>query len=302
MPAYPHLNLSSLFPTRLRSSVDVETHPRSASPYQGWSLGDRNPDVIRAMLPHMEWFYRYYFRVKTEGWEHIPLDRPVLFVGAHNGGLASPDLHMFMLDWFTRFGVERPVYGLMHPKIWTVMPRVARAASQMGAVRAHPKMAIAALHQGASVLVYPGGAQDVFRPHHQRHQIGFHGRKGFIKLALREQVPIVPLVSTGAHDTLWVLDDWYDYAKQLNRLGLLPWLFDIDPEVFPVYIGWPWGLAFGPLPNIPWPTQIRTRVCPPVVFNRSGRKAAHDRDYVDQCYDTVVQAMQSALDDLAVGS
>ena len=63
--------------------------------------------------------------------------------------------------------------------------------------------------------------------------------------------------------------------------------FDLDPEVFPIYIGLPWGLAIGPLPNFPFPVQIHTRVCPPIVFERYGRKAASDRAYVDACYQKV---------------
>lgn len=130
-------------------------------------------------------------------------------------------------------------------------PDIAQAAAKVGAIIAHPKMAIAALHSGASVLVYPGGAEDVFRPHSLRHQIYFAERHSFIKLALREKVPIVPLISTGAHDTLIVLADCYKIIQQLHEWGI-PWLFDIDPVVFPIYLGLPWGLAFGPLPNIPY--------------------------------------------------
>jgi len=287
----------------LRMQIDSHSSAPAVSPplpprsSLGWSLSDRNPDTIRSLLPYVEWFYQHYFRVTTDGWEHIP-DRPVLFVGSHNGGLASPDTHMFMVDWFRRFGPERPAYGLMHPNAWAVYPDLAKLAAQMGAVQAHPKMAIAAFQQGASVLVYPGGAQDVFRPHHQRHQIVFHGRKGFIKLALREQVPIVPLVSTGAHDTLYVLGDCYQQVRQLHDWGILPWIFGIDPEVFPIYLGWPWGLSLGPLPNIPWPHPIHTRVCPPIEFDRSGREAAKDSNYVDQCYHQVKTQMQQALDRL----
>jgi 1-acyl-sn-glycerol-3-phosphate acyltransferase len=137
-----------------------------------------------------------------------------------------------------------------------------------------------------------------------RNQIYFAGRKGFIKLALREEVPIVPMISHGAHDTLFVLGDFYEQAKQLHNWGILPWLFDADPEVFPIYIGLPWGLAIGPLPNFPLPVQIHTRVCPPIVFERYGREAACDRNYVDVCYHQVLNQMQKELDELilSVGS
>lgn len=274
----------------------------SSQPFQGWSLEERDTRLIQDLLPKWQLAYRYYFRVKTEGWHNIPTQGNALYVGSHNGGLASPDLLMFMVDWFQRFGVETPIYGLMHPKIWLGNPPVSKLATQLGALQAHPKMAVAALQSGANVLVYPGGAEDVFRLHRHRQKIHLAGRKGFIKLALREQVPIVPLVSWGAHDTLIVLADCYEQAKTLNQRGLFPWLLGLDPMVFPIYLGLPWGLAFGPLPNIPMPVQIKTKVCKPIQFDRYGREAAKDGVYVDACYDRVVSEMQDDLNALALSS
>jgi 1-acyl-sn-glycerol-3-phosphate acyltransferase len=204
---------------------------------------------------------------------------------------------MMMYDWFRRFGVEQPVYGLMHPKVWQVSPPLAQLVAKAGAIIAHPKMAYTALRSGASLLVYPGGAKDIFRPHYLRDKIYFAGRQGFIKLALRENVPIVPLISWGAHDTLIILADCYKIVRQLHEWGM-PWLLGIDPEVFPIYLGLPWGLGIGPLPNIPLPVSMYTRVCPPIVFQRYGSEAASDRYYVNQCYELVVSQMQQELDDL----
>jgi len=245
-------------------------------------------------MPVWDWLYHHYFRVQTGGWHNIPPNEKVLLVGSHNGGLAAPDMFMMMYDWFRGFGCERPVYGLMHPRVWEVSLPIAQMAEKAGAIMAHPKMAIAALRQGASVLVYPGGAEDVFRPHQLRDRIYFAGRTGFIKLALREEVPIVPVISHGAHDTLIVLTDIYKQMQQLHEWGM-PWLFDIDPVVFPIYLGLPWGLAIGPLPHIPLPVTIHTHVCPPIIFERYGRDAANDREYVDACYETVCTQMQQEL-------
>ncbi|WP_010473506.1 lysophospholipid acyltransferase family protein [Acaryochloris sp. CCMEE 5410] len=268
----------------------------SSKPRQGWSLDDRDPAAIAALIPRWKWFYDCYFRVQTSGWQHVPTAK-ALFVGSHNGGLAAPDLHMLMYDWFCRFGAERPIYGLMHKGMWQVSPSVAEFATLGGAIRAYPTVARAAFQMGASVAVFPGGAQDVFRPHRLRDRIHFCDRKGFIKLALQEEVSIIPFISWGAHDTLWVLADCYEFIKQLHHLGM-PWLLDTDPTIFPIYLGLPWGLSIGPLPNFPLPIQIHTQICPPIHFERYGRKAAKDKVYVQACYDRVVRNMQDALDQL----
>ncbi len=267
-----------------------------ADRYSGWSLEGRDREYIRTMMPFWKVIYEYYFRVKTAGWEHIP-EGQVLIVGSHNGGLAAPDMHMMMYDWFRRFGVDRSVYGLMHRQISLVMPQVAQMAVRTGAVHAHPRMAQAAFNAGASVLVYPGGAVDVFRPHRMRDRICLNQNLGFIKLALRWNVPIVPAISWGAHDTLLVIEDLYPLVKQLHDWGM-PWLAGIDPIVFPVYLGFPWGLAIGPFPNIPLPTQIHTRVLKPIVFEDYGRNASLDRAYVATCYERVRSEMQQGLDQL----
>lgn len=270
--------------------------------YSGWSLDGRDRHYIESMMPLLKGLYDYYFRVQTDGWEKIPSGQ-VLIVGSHNGGLAAPDMHMMMYDWFRRFGFDRVVYGLMHSQVSQAVPQVAELAVRMGAVLAHPRMAEAAYNSGASVLVYPGGGVDVFRPHRLRDRICFNDNAAFIKLALRWDIPIVPMISWGAHDTLIVLENIYPLVKQLHEWGM-PWLGGIDPIAFPIYLGLPWGLGIGPLPNIPFPVQIHTRVLDPIVFKRYGREASLDRDYVAACYEQVLSQMQtglSALQKAAIG-
>ncbi len=265
--------------------------------YDGLSLNQRDPKYIQSFMPFWEWLYRYYFRVQTSGWQHLVPEKKTLIVGSHNGGITAPDMFMCMYDWFKRFGTETPVYGLTHSNVWKILPGLGQHAAKCGAIQACPEMATAALEQELPVLVYPGGLKDVFRPHSLRHQIYFAGHKGFIRLALQEEAPIVPIVSKGAHETLIILADIYDGLKQLHEAGI-PWLFSLDPEVFPIYLGLPWGLGIGPLPNIPWPVQIWTRVGKPITFKRYGVEASHDEAYVQACYEQVRSQMQQELDEL----
>ena len=267
-------------------------------PLSGWSLDDRDPKTIQTWLFYAQWFYDHYFQAETDGWENIPETGGALMVGSHNGGLACPDMMITLYDWFRHFGTERAAYGLMHPHIWEVYSPLAEIASKLGAIRATPRMAIPALQQGACVLVYPGGGPDVFRPYWERDRVKLNGRQGFIKLALRENVPIIPIVSWGAHETLLVLADIYEPMKEFLATFNLPWLFNLDPEVFPIYLGLPWGISFGPLINFPLPAKIRVRVCPPIRFEGYGRDAAKDSQYVAQCYHTVAAQMQQHLNQL----
>ncbi|MGD1864778.1 MAG: lysophospholipid acyltransferase family protein [Phormidesmis sp.] len=300
-PSFPDL-FSAFFdlgPALADASDVFKNASRQPNSLDGWALTGRSPAVLAEMMPLMKWFYDIYYRVSSDGWEHIPAHEPAMFVGSHNGGLPAPDMHMFLYDWCRRFGTDKPLYGLMSPKVWAAFPAGARVAVQMGAVRAHPKMGIAALNQKASMAVYPGGIQDVFRPYAQRHKIYFHNRQGFIKLAIKKGVPIVPMISCGAHSTFVVLADLYPQMKALHEMGM-PWILGIDPEAFPVYLGLPWGLAAGPLPHIPPPLKIHTRICPPIYFERTGAKALRDSRYIDMCFHRVKGEMQAALDQLVL--
>jgi 1-acyl-sn-glycerol-3-phosphate acyltransferase len=281
---------------QLSHSFQIGGSPANAL-LDGWSLDGRNPDMLKQTMPLLGWLYQHYYRVSTDGWEHIPADESIMLVGSHNGGLSAPDMYMMLYDWCDRFGTEKPLYGLMHPSVWKASAPLAHIATQMGAVRAHPKMGLAALNRKASIALYPGGAQDIFRPYSMRNKIYFHNRKGFIKLALKKAVPIVPMISHGAHSGLVVLGDIYPQVKQLHKLGM-PWFLGIDPEVFPIYLGLPWGIAAGPVPNIPLPIKIHTRICPPIRFERTGSEALRDKAYVDACYEQVQSNMQAALDEL----
>ncbi|MEB3322611.1 MAG: glycerol acyltransferase, partial [Synechococcaceae cyanobacterium] len=78
----------------------------------------------------------------------------------------------------------------------------------------------------------------------------------------------------------------------------MPWLLGLDPEVMPLWLGLPWGLALGPLPNLPLPVKIHTRVGRPIHLPRSGHAASRDRAYVKHCYGVVVERMQADLDAL----
>ncbi|MBW4535815.1 MAG: glycerol acyltransferase [Pleurocapsa minor HA4230-MV1] len=293
----PQDPVSTIESAKVLAELFLKASVANVNTLTGWSLDDRNPQIVEQLMPFVGWVYHNYFRVQTDGWEHIPKTGKMLLIGSHNGGLAAPDTMMMTYDWFRQFGTDRLAYALMEPKVWQALPGVARLAAQVGAIQTHPDVARAALRRDAAVLIYPGGSKDVFRPHSLRNKIYFHGHKGFIKLALQEEAPIIPFISHGAHSTLIVLADIYPQLQQLHKWGM-PWLAGFDPGVFPIYLGLPWGIGVGPLPNIPLPVPIHTRVCPPILFERYGQEAARDRQYVEQCYDRVCQQMQQELDRL----
>src|SRR5438045_594497 len=77
-------------------------------------LDERDPDYIRETLPGMWLLASFYFRADVKGLEKIPAEGPVLLVGNHSGGNATPDTLVFTLAFATYFGVQRPFFQLAH--------------------------------------------------------------------------------------------------------------------------------------------------------------------------------------------
>ena len=82
---------------------------------------------------------------------------------------------------------------------------------------ASPENAQQALDAGAALLVYPGGDYEVHRPIWERNKVDFDGRKGFIRLALEADVPIVPVVSIGGQETALFLSRGERLARAAAR-------------------------------------------------------------------------------------
>src|SRR5882762_160545 len=162
-------------------------------------LDERDPDYIRERLPQLWLLASLWFRGEVRGLGNIPDAGPVLLVGNHSGGNMTPDTTVFTLAFNTYFGVERTFYQLAHNLVLS-MPALA-SLRKFGTVAASPTNARKALESGAALLVYPGGDYEVHRPTWERIRVDFGNRHGFIRLALEQNIPIVPVVSIGGQET-----------------------------------------------------------------------------------------------------
>jgi 1-acyl-sn-glycerol-3-phosphate acyltransferase len=158
-------------------------------------LDERDPDYIRETLPRLWLLSSLWFRGEVRGLGNVPDEGPVLLVGNHSGGNLTPDTTVFTLAFSTYFGVERRFHQLAHNLVLS-HPALS-FLRKYGTVAASHENARRALEGGAAVLVYPGGDYEVHRPSWERNRVDFGGRKGFIRLAIEQDVPIVPVVAVG---------------------------------------------------------------------------------------------------------
>jgi 1-acyl-sn-glycerol-3-phosphate acyltransferase len=242
-------------------------------------LDERDPDYIRDDLPGLWMLASLYFRADVRGLERIPEEGPVLLVGNHSGGNLTPDTHVFTLAFSTYFGVERRFHQLAHNLVLS-MPGLGRLR-KYGTVAATPENAERALDEGAALLVYPGGDYEVHRPSWESARVDFGGRRGFIRLAQRKRVPLVPVVSIGGQETALFLSR----GEGLAKLFALDRMFRL--KVLPVSLALPWGLNVGDmLGHWPLPAKITIQVLAPIDVA--------DMD-VDEAYETVLERMQTTL-------
>ena len=252
----------------------------------------RDVAFLHSVRPVLERFASY-FRPEVRGFDRLPERGPFLVVGNHSGGQMPPDLPVLLTAWWRQRGEEEPVYALFHA-FMLGLPGVGPVMARAGAVDATPASAEAILRGGGILIDYPGGDWEVFRPWWERNHIDFGGRLGAVRLALRTQVPVVPAVSVGAHETVIVLARGVRLAK---RLGL-DRMFRI--KVMPLVVGPPFGVVPGGIPTWPLPAKITVELCEPIDWSsRFGPEAADDDVIVRACYEELTSTMQSTLDRLA---
>ncbi len=231
-----------------------------------------------------------WFRMEIEGWEKLP-ESPALLIGIHSGAPFVWDAWTVGFQWWRHFGRSRPLHGTAHDALMA-LPGAGEYFRRMGVLPAHADSISAALAAGRDVALWPGGERDSLRPWTQRDTATLAGRKGFVKLAIRCGVPIVPIATVGGPDSMPVLARGRRLASMvgLDRVANL--------KMFPIALQVPWGISPALLPELPLPTKIRTSFEAPVELG-SDPELADDDEYVDDAYEQVRESIQAGMDRLA---
>ena len=255
-----------------------------------WELSGTDEATMQRQKYLWNFLVDYWFRMEFDGWENLP-DPPALLVGIHSGAPFVWDAWTVGVQWWRRFGQDRPLHGTAHDALMA-MPLVGRYFRAMGVLPAAPDSMATALAEGRDVAVWPGGEVDSLRPWSERDQANLAGRKGFVKMAIRAGVPIVPIATVGGADAMPVLvrGDRLSRALRLDKLLRL--------KVFPLAISLPWGIAPAALPQFPLPAKIRTRLMPAIELDHDPDRADDD-EYLEEMYWEVQNSIQHGMDALA---
>lgn len=249
-----------------------------------------DPELVERMVPLADRVLSRYFDHDVRGLDRLP-SGPALLVGNHNSGAMFVEAIAFGARAYRERPDEQGTWsGLAHDNI-IGLPVLGPFLHRLGAIRAGHDAARAAFAAGRKVVVFPGGNREAFRPFRDRYRLGLGDRRGFVRLALRERVPIVPVVFVGGHSGFVVLRDNQRLARLLRAER---WL---RSDTWPLILGLPWGLSLGPLFHLPLPVGCITEVLEPIPVEPHLDEP--EEQAVEALFTQVQTSMQQALSALA---
>src|SRR5438309_198853 len=255
-----------------------------------WTLDGLDGDFMERQKYFWNPLVDYWFRMDVGGWERLPKP-PALLIGIHSGAPFVWDAWTVGIQWWRRFGTKRPLHGTAHDALMAA-PLIGDYFRRMGVLPAAPDSIAAALAAGHDVALWPGGEVDSLRHWTDRDRAILAGRTGFVKMAIRAGVPIVPIATVGGPDAMPILATGRRLARwlRLDRVARL--------KVFPISLSAPWGISPAVLPEIPFPTKIRTAFQEPIELG-TDPELAEDDEYVKAKYEEVRESIQRGMDALA---
>ena len=163
---------------------------------------DVDPRLLRGSHELYKWATRIYHRAESSGIEHVP-EGGALLVGNHSGGIIAMDVPVISVPFYERFGHETPLHVLAHDVL--MMGPVGDLMRKMGFIPATREGARQTLADGGYTVVFPGGDYEATRPTRDMAKLDFRGRTGYARTAIEAGVPIVPVVSIGGQEAIWVV-------------------------------------------------------------------------------------------------
>lgn len=261
----------------LRRLIPTEDRGRALD---DWGRSER---VFDLMQPLLDFYYRYWFRVEQRGVENVPAHSGALLVSNHSGAL-PPDAPMIMQAIRHEHPSPRPVY-MLGEHWFKGYPGVGMLTNKIGLVAAHPANAQRLLgDEGRLALVFPEGQKGTRKLYWQRYRLRRFGRGGFVKTALRAQVPIVPAAVIGAEEAMPI----FAHVPALQRLtGLI---------YFPVNHAFPhFGLAAG---LMYLPAKFKIRFLEPITLDAYGPEDVDDVGLVQSIAEDVRGRIQREVNRL----
>ncbi len=240
--------------------------------------------LLPAGVPRWAWLrawgaMRAYHRFEVRGIERLDGLGAALLVGYHGRPIAH-DHCMLTVTIHERYGYVP--HGVVHGAVErnAIMKWV---SDDLGFVTADGAAVEEAVKRGELLMVQPGGTREGCRSFRHRYEVDWGDRTGYLRLALRHRLPIVPVAASGVDDAYLGLNDGYALGKRLGA-----------PARLPVWIG-VGALGLWPL-SPPFPVKIVEHVGEPIDLSAEADAALADGERLLALHRRVAGAVQSLLD------
>ena len=158
-----------------------------------------HPDVVALGAALMGPLYDHWFRVRSQGHEHIPKVGPAVLAGNHSGGVPF-DAVMVWLDVLRQMNPPRVARAVADHFV-PALPLVGTLFARGGMVGGSRGNARALLETGELLLIFPEGVPGISKTFQHRYKLQ-EWRVGHCELAIRHGAPVVPFAVVGAEEQL----------------------------------------------------------------------------------------------------
>ncbi|MGH2676851.1 MAG: 1-acyl-sn-glycerol-3-phosphate acyltransferase [Actinomycetota bacterium] len=238
-----------------------------------------DPELTEEILaPIGRFFHERWWRVDWLGLENVPSEGGALLVANH-AGTVPWDAVMLQFGVLDRHPAHRHV-RLLAADLAFSFPWIGALARKSGSTLACAEDAYRLLDKGEVLGVFPEGFKGVGKGFRQRYKLQRFGRGGFIEIALRARVPIVPVSIVGSEEIYPMIHD----ARTVARLFGFPY--------FPITLFFPW---LGPLGLIPLPSKWIVEFGEPILTDDVSDDAWQDPITVFEMTDRVREEIQQTL-------
>jgi 1-acyl-sn-glycerol-3-phosphate acyltransferase len=269
---------TAIVPIRIPAEDPEALEDPRLSDVDEWGRSERTRAVVRALYDPI---YSRWFRTEWDGLEKIPTEGGALLVANHAGAIPS-DAPVIMHG--IEKELERPVYGLADYFFRTI-PVVGTLWARAGGVSARPANAYRLLReQNQLALVFPEGTKGPSKSYTDRYQLRRFGRGGFVEIAMRAGVPVVPIAVVGSEEAMPVVFRLPSVARALG----VPYA-PITANL----------LTMGPLGIVmPFPAKFKLRVLDPISFDVAADQDRYSKSRIMDESEGIRNQLQDAVYDM----
>lgn len=151
--------------------------------------------VLKSFMGNFLEFLENYFEMELEGIENIP-DEPCIIYANHSG---FNGLDGMLLSYSIKKNTGKLFKMVTHP-FWFQNKYLINLSKDYGLIYASLKAMIRNLEKGESLIIFPEGEGGNFKNSNKMYQLQKF-RSGLARLALRQQVPVIPCTILGAEES-----------------------------------------------------------------------------------------------------